>query len=400
MSVKIYSSSAYKRFFRRRTAGQKIIPSKIDVVDNATIVVQGRAGFGVYDADGRFVDSSRQIRGNNNQVVHSHIHIDAATPFIDETVVFFGNVYPQFGHFLLEHMNRAWGLLHDITNGARVVLVNEHNYDTVPEYMYALIEMMGVPRDRVIILTETTRFRRVIVPAQGFNIARWANDEFVRAYEHIAAGAPNTHKYEKIYMSRDALESRRTYGEHVVERIFENNGFKIIRPEKMSLAEQVGVMKHCRVLAGCAGTALHMALFMPCGGTVIQIKRNRRFKCNADTQNLINMVKKLNGVFISGSVERAATDHGGNAPQIIGVTKYMRQFFDENGFKYTDADTIPDPTEVAEYDTALAKFCAEHGSVRFNKFKHKLVRYLACFVPGRVNRNYFRHWMQRVLKIG
>lgn len=101
MSIKIYSSSAYKRFFRRRTAGQKIIPSKIDVVDNATIVVQGRAGFGVYDAAGRFVNSSRQIRGNNNQVVHSHIHIDEATPFIDETVVFFGNVYPQFGHFLL-----------------------------------------------------------------------------------------------------------------------------------------------------------------------------------------------------------------------------------------------------------------------------------------------------------
>ena len=54
------------------------------------------------------------------------------------------------------------------------------------------------------------------------------------------------------------------------------------------MTEQIALVKNARVLAGCAGTALHLALFMAPGGVVVQIKRNARAKCNADIQNLIN----------------------------------------------------------------------------------------------------------------
>lgn len=396
-SARVYSDKSYFRYFMRRTNSQKILPAKMDIAPNAVIVNQGRDGFGVYDENGYLVQSSRQIRGRNNQIVHSHMDIPADVPYIDADVMFLGNVYPQFGHFLLEHMNRAWGLLRRECRGRRVVLINNKHYENIPEYMCRFVELMGIKRSDIIILEQTTRFRSVAVPHQGFEIDQWANDEFASAFEHIASRVADAPKYDKIYMSRDALSERRTYGERAVQRIFEKNGFKIIRPETLSLDTQIGLMKNCRVLAGCAGTALHMALFMPRGGTVIQIKRNKINKDSGPTQNLINRVKDLHGIFISASIERDKTGHGDFAPQIIGITKYVREFFDKNGFLYSDADLIPDRGELEEYAAARRAFRAQHGGVRINKFKHKFIQISACIIPGRARRGRFRTYMKRKL---
>ena len=46
----------------------------------------------------------------------------------------------------------------------------------------------------------------------------------------------------------------------------------------MPLAHQVAAIKNAKVLAGCGGTALHLALFMKPGGRVVQIKRKYRDK--------------------------------------------------------------------------------------------------------------------------
>ena len=45
-------------------------------------------------------------------------------PYIDEDAIFIGNVFPQFGHFLLEHMNRAYALLDDKYKNMKLILVN------------------------------------------------------------------------------------------------------------------------------------------------------------------------------------------------------------------------------------------------------------------------------------
>ena len=65
--------------------------------------------------------SSLQIRKNNGQFIPK---LSENIPYMDEDVLYFGNVYPMFGHFLLEHMNRAYGLLHDEFKKHKVVLVN------------------------------------------------------------------------------------------------------------------------------------------------------------------------------------------------------------------------------------------------------------------------------------
>ena len=399
-SVHIYSDNSYLRWFRRRVSSQQTVPETLDIVQNGVIVNQGRAGYGVYDASGKLVDLSRQIRGRDNQIVHKSMKFSDGVPYVDTDVMFLGNVYMHFGHFMLEHMNRAWGILRPECKGRKVVLINDAHHDRVPEYMYRLVELMGIKRSDIIILNETTRFRSVAVPSQSFEIDQWASNVFVSAFENIAKNVRvRVPKYEKIYMSRDALGDRRTYGEPAVQRIFEKNGFQIVRPETLPLDKQIALMKNCKVLAGCAGTALHMALFMPRGGTVIQIKRNRVNKDSGGTQNLINRLKEMQSVFISGSVEVEKTNHGDVAPQIIGITKHMRKFFNENGFSYSGSDLNPDRDEFEKYVAARRAYRAQYGNVRFNKFKHKLIKISACTIPGRERRGRYRAYMRRLLRV-
>lgn len=398
MTCDIYASRAFKKWFGRQIKKQKIVSNlPVDELARGIIVVDPKTyGFGAFDASGRFVKSSRQVRKNNGQFVP---RLPREIPYIDADAIYFGNVYPQFGHFLLEHMNRAWGALRDEYRGAKIVLINNKQLPKVPEYMFEFVRLLGIKRKDVLVLDHAAQFRRVIIPHQGFNLPVMSSDEFATAFQRIRENTTGGGEFQKIYMSRDKLGERRTYGERHVQRIFEKNGFTVLYPETMPLAQQIAAVKNCRVLAGCAGTALHLALFMPRGGTVIQLRRNCQKKCNAPTQHLINQTMGHDGVFIDASVEEMPTDHGSFAPQIIGVTDQLRRFFDDRGFKYSARDVAMPARELAEYHTMLAKWCAEHGGAGVDRAKHRFVRISSCFIPGRVNRSRYRRWVKARLGI-
>jgi hypothetical protein len=395
MSCVIFGDKDFEKYFKKSVSHQYMRNVEIRTYSCGIIVNEHKHGFGVFDSNYKFVKSSRQMRKNNGQFIPKFNHKNI--PYVNVDAVFVGNVFPQFGHFLLEHMNRAYAALDKKYKNMKFVLVNNKDVNPVPNYMFELLELLGVKRDNIMILNETTQFKNVYVPDQGFNIPVYSSQEFGKIYDKIAKNVPDTEVYDKIYVSRAALQSRRTFGENVVQKIFEKNGFKIIYPEKLPLTEQISLVKNCKVLAGCAGTALHLALFMKPGGTVIQIKRNRLPKCNADIQNLINDTKKLNGIFISGSVEKDKTDHCSSVPQIIGVNEYMREFFNAYKFTYFESDTKPDEQDLQEYNVALNEYNSKYGSVFINNLKHFIIHWTSCFVPGRENRGNYRRWLKRVL---
>lgn len=383
----------FEQFFQKSVKKLYFRDTSVAEYPDATIVNEHRKGFGVFDENGRFVPESLQVRRNAGQIVPKFdTRVDV--PYIDENVVFIGNVYPHFGHFLLEHMNRLYALLDKKYQGAKVVLINDKNVNPVPKYMFNLLELFGVDKQDVIILDKTTKFKNVCVPVQSFNSKVYSSYAYGATFDRIAERVPDTEIYEKIYMSRTALDAQhKVLGEEKVQSIFEKNGFKIICPETLPLSQQISLVKNCKVLAGCAGTALHLALFMKPGGTVIQIKRNRLPKDNAGVQFNINKTKGLNGVFISGSIETRKTQHGSAAPQIIGVNKYMREFFDKYKFKYSAADIQPDVSAIQEYNKRVQEYNAIHGGVWINKCKHFFIKFSALFVPGRERRGKYRHWM-------
>ena len=394
----VFSDGKYKKYFNNVTKNQYMRNVHVDGYPNGIMVNEKLHGFGVFDNQFNFVKSSAQVRKNNGNFYPKFNHDNI--PYIDNDVVFVGNVYNQFGHFLLEHMNRAYAFLDKRYQNMKYVLINNKSVDPVPEYMFLLLELLGIRHENIIILENTTRFRNVYVPEQGFNLPVYSSKEFGETFDKIAKNVKNPKIiYDKIYVSRTKLKSRKTYGEEKIQKIFERNGFHVIYPETLPLTKQIALVKNCKMLAGCAGTALHLALFMKPGGTVIQIKRNKLNKDNAAAQYLINETKKLNSVFVDASVETVKTDHFSNTPQIIGVNKYMREFFEYFDFKTKEKDFEKDELAFKEYEKALAEYKSLHGSKFMEGIKRKTIRISSCFIPGRYNRSVYRRWLKKKFKI-
>jgi capsular polysaccharide biosynthesis protein len=57
----------------------------------------------------------------------------------------------------------------------------------------------------------------------------------------------------------------------IAEHLFESSGFVMVRPEKLSLQEQITMMQTTDVVAGYAGSQLHNSMFCKKGATVISI---------------------------------------------------------------------------------------------------------------------------------
>ncbi|MBQ8473699.1 MAG: glycosyltransferase family 61 protein [Alphaproteobacteria bacterium] len=397
MKLQCYIDDVYQKYFMAEKS--KLQPHDVDIEEyqNATMVVDTKTfGFGIFDADGRFIKSSCQWRGNNHQYVPKFVK-DAE--YMDCDAMFLGNAYAHFGHFLIEHLNRAWGVVRAGKPGMKYVLIDNKN-NGAKEFMYVFLEMLGIARDDIIILNKPMRFRRVFIPHQTMNISNYRHAaEFILPFQQMRENVSADKVYERVYVSRAKLpDSIRTYGEDKVQKIFEKNGFHVIYPETLSLMQQAAIVGNAKILAGCAGSALHLSVFMKPGGRVIQLRRTFDIHDSGPLQYRLCLLGGLDFDVISASVEEFETTHGGShAPQIIGVNKYLRQFFDENGFKYDDDDLIMDKDILVAYRAQVESFKASHGGKWKLKLKKKFIKLSACLIPGRVWRGRYRTYMKKLL---
>ena len=394
MFLKLYCDKANAK--RTQHDIKKIkITSKANVttVINPTVVVDTKSGaYGIFDQSDKLVRQSLQYRGKNHNFIPRHVPHN--TPYIDSEAIYIGNIYPHFGHFLVEHLNRLWGG-EKKQSDIKYIFINNKNLD-VKKYLYEFMSAFGVKKKDIIILTQSTRFRKIYIPSQTFNISGAFVDCAMTDGYRLMAKNIKGFGYKKVYMSRTKLpENMKTIGEEKIEKIFAKNGYKIIYPETMTIKEQIASVRDAKYLAGCAGTALHWCLFMKPGGTVITLRRNSKHDTSIRTQYILNNVCDLNSVFVWASIEKHKSEHGGNhAPQIIGVNENLKKFFDEFGFKYNDSDIAFDEQSMDKYTKAYAKYTADHGTYFHKWFFKRLIKYTACLIPGRINRGKYRHYMK------
>lgn len=401
MNYRCYTNDKYKKNIQSAITGVNHRDDmQVEVVKNATFVVDTKDGaFGIFDTDGVLVKTGLQFRGPKCNFIPK---FSKATEYIDADAMFLGNVFYHFGHFLLEQLNRAWAIREYARPGMKFVFV-DYVGQGAKSWVYDFAKLLGIQADDLIILDKTVRFRSVLVPSQSMNLSgKWQAKEFIGAFDIIRDNVIGDakSKWDKVYVSRAKLpDDMRTYGEEKIQQIFEKNGFKVIYPETLPLAEQVKIIGGASVLAGCAGTALHMALFMRPGGRVIQLNRSLSVRDSGGFQYRMCELRGLGLDIVSASIEKTQSQHGGDdhAPQIIGITKYLKQYFDENGFVCDLVDYKPDEKAWQQYEAQMKEFKKAHGSSLMQNVKKVFIRIVSCVVPGRVNRKRLRNWLKEHL---
>jgi len=365
----------------KREPGGREMTNAVVAVDNSS-----RRSFGVIDTDGNVVPGTG---ADGRKAPHKKSYRDVE--YYDDVAIFCGpDRFFHFGHFLVEGMERAWPLLSAKYRNAKLVFVTPSR-DRIPEYAAEFLRLLGVGAERVILLNKSARFRTLYVPQRAARIGKYTSVAQSRVYKIIAKNAGASKFGEKIYVSRRRMGARSIFGEEKIQRIFEKNGFQVVYPETLGIAEQAAMAAGAKYIAGIAGSALHLCVFMKPGGHLIQLNRARH-RDNAFIQYVLCCCAGVDMTLISTSVDTVKkARHGASHPHIVGVTPELKRFFDDNKFDYGVADITPDAAQFAQYKAAVHSYYRRRGAMF--KLKKTVVNIIAGFVPGYKNRHDVRKWL-------
>lgn len=123
--------------------------------------------------------------------------------------------------------------------------------------------MLGISENQLIHITEPTRFKKVLVPQQGFKSCEWYTDEFLQMFDlmcdKVKAHIDRFDKlkdFKKIYFTRRSFSKAQSseFGEEYFEECFNKSGYTSVAPETLSLEEQIFVWNNADDIICMNGT--------------------------------------------------------------------------------------------------------------------------------------------------
>lgn len=222
---------------------------------------------GVVTRDGTPVISANQTRSGGVTTFGTLEPVAVRQPAqLDEEIIFLGwSMHHHYGHFLLESLSRCWYAL-AARPSLRVAFL-PHTPNPLTGVPRRMLELLGIPADRVLFVRVPTRFSRVHVPDQLYEhlgIAHvGARAVYQRIAERVMDGVEPAVSDQPVYLSRAAVAHpiRAIREESELEAIVRDRGYHVAFPDRMSFDEQVLLFNAHTDYVGCGGSALHSVLF-------------------------------------------------------------------------------------------------------------------------------------------
>jgi Glycosyltransferase 61 len=222
-----------------------------------------------FEADGAVARDTVCLRGRGELVPEGLAAPDG--PREEETaavhedeVVWGGQLFNHYGHFLCESVSRLWPILPGgELAGVPVVFASlpGQKGDDEPPFAREWLSAFGVRRVEAPEHGKT-RFARMFVPEPAWRLNAWIAAEIREIHLHARAGLelPVLPPREVVWLSRSGLgRHRRAYDEALLEWLLEPH-VSIVSPEAMPLAAQVAALEDARTVAGVVGSAFHTLL--------------------------------------------------------------------------------------------------------------------------------------------
>jgi hypothetical protein len=176
-----------------------------------------------------------------------------------------------YHHWLLETLPKLWAL--DEFEELRKLPIIIPTW--AKPYQIDSLKAFGIEEDRILKFDGGTwDFERLYVPsfiATGGYSTRQFNwvRERLREVHGIKQNGPGT---KRLYVSRRDAATRRLINEEALLPLLEQNGFEIIAPGELSLAEQIAKFSDAEIIAGVAGSGLANIAFAEPGCTLIEFQ--------------------------------------------------------------------------------------------------------------------------------
>jgi len=238
---------------------------------------------GVIDENGNFVEESGM------EVPHrfggKYAYDEKECTYLGETVIYVGPVRDHWGHFLAECSVRFWYLLENQENYKVAFCGLWFEEGKLSPKLLDVFRLLGIEKDRLLDIRKPTKFKQILIPSPTLEykpfrfipgeIEDFFNNwgEWNRSWSYTAdfknifksmADKVNLAQYEtadKIYYTRTGMEGKKEIGEKLIEKIFRENGYRIVSPEKESVEMQIALMNSCKAFASMEGTLAHNIIF-------------------------------------------------------------------------------------------------------------------------------------------
>ena len=281
-------------------------------------VLFGRGG--VVDAQGQYVPLS----GIPERIHNSYSYENPVCR--DAKVVYCGYLVNHWGHFLVEAVTRLWYVLEqDPSIDKYVFFLNENEERTIKGNYKEFFVLLGI-WDKLELISTPTTYREVVVPQIAFRCMHYYSPKFLAIFDAIADNAAvdsSWSPYEKIYFTRShfAKENGYEFGLDSLDDYFLRNGFQILAPEKIPLAQMIYYLRNAREIASMSGSTPHNMLFANSGQKLTIIER---LVMNDDHQVCINRMRELEVTPIDASFHLYPVDFCG--PYFLGYNRILEQY--------------------------------------------------------------------------
>ena len=284
---------------------------------------------GVVDKNKKFIKNSQFLRyENNGSLKKAYDFFQDKADFIDRDVMYAGMLINHFGHFLTESLSRIWYWCENSDKDMDIAFLMPKKQAVFPQF-WEFMDLLGIDRNKIHIIRKVTKFNKIYVPQQAHILNKSFNKKFLVPYKYISSKLSESAK-EKYYISRRKFKGGTLcMGEELLENLYKNNGFKIVYPEKLSLKEQVMIMKSASELAGVSGTGMHMALFADEGINITILERS---DSPIKEQVIINQALKANAYYVGVNVNPLPTNHS-IGPTILTISDSMVEYCNKKNFR-------------------------------------------------------------------
>lgn len=212
---------------------------------------------------------------------------------------FLGNLLPHWGHFLLDGMSRLWFLLrlpNELREKLKFICYDNH----IPTWGWELLNAFGINERNLIFMKKGMLVKNLIMPLESYRTHISASSEFQCVFDTIRdfyCNRLDVKPTRKVYLSRRNQLARRLSNESCIESLLSSEGYEIIIPESLSVAEQVQLAASSKILIGTTGSGLYLAAFQKRGSSTIVIHPND-FLLFDDF--ILSAIGHRNAFFISG----------------------------------------------------------------------------------------------------
>ena len=188
----------------------------------------------------------------------------------DTTYVLVHNIYSHtYYHWLLEVLPRLYLAKHYLQDA---VLLLPQSYQA--KFHYQSLNIFGIRKTVSLEENKIYQVSRLVVPSQIGRIANYHPEAIKQTVRYIKQQLDlSTSLDSKIYVSRMKASRRKLLNEEEVKSCLEKYGFVSVCFEDYSFEQQVSIMHNCRHLVGLHGAGLANMIFMPEGGSVLELRK-------------------------------------------------------------------------------------------------------------------------------